>query len=290
MLGLLHLPAGRLRYWERLGLVEPGLEARQAVYSLQDLIALRAIVRLTASGVPAARVRAALRVLSLRDPMSVKKPLLELHLHAVGGQVVQVEDGLLIEPATGQRVLDLDGLLAPAPSVRELRPWSVNEMMSTAMRADLDPTRWEQAAEAYRRVIHRAPERIEAHINLGTLEFKRGRLQEAEAAYRRALAIDPRHAVVRFNLANVLDERDRPHEALPHLLAAFELEPENGDVRFNLAALLERLGRAREARVHWLAYLQIDASSEWAALARRHLGQSEPEAGRVIAFRPRPRR
>jgi predicted Zn-dependent protease len=243
------------------------IEHGRAWYSLQDVMALRTVARLTAARVPAVHVRDALRAAT--DELTLKKPLLEMRLHALGGRLARVEDGMLIEPASGQRLLDLDGVAEPTRSVRSMR--SSDDLLASAMGADLDPTTWSQAACAYRQILERDPQHLVALVNLGTLEFKRGNLEEAEAAWRDALALAPRNPAVLFNLANVLDEAGHPEEALTHLLAAVAIDPGHGDSRFNLGLLLERQGRFEEACPHWLAYLRLDPDSEWSSLARRHL-------------------
>jgi CHAT domain-containing protein len=62
---------------------------------------------------------------------------------------------------------------------------------------------------------------------------------------------------------------------LPRALAAADqalaIAPDLSEARFNRALILERMGLRAEAAAAWRAYLQRDASSDWAAEARRHL-------------------
>lgn len=285
MLNILRLAPGRLRYWERLGLVRPRRERGRLCYALHDLVALRTVIRLTTERVPATRLRKALQTAS-DDATFIKKPLHERRLEASAGRIVEARHGVLIEPATGQRVIDLHGRLVEA-DVHEL--WSVETLLTAAIRAD-NADDAEAAVSLYRIVIDRAPDRVEARVNLGTLEFKRGNLEASEVSYRQALAIDPQNPMLLFNLANVLDERGYPAEALQHLLAAVALEPHDGDIRFNLALLLDNLGRPADAQVQWQAYLEVDPHSEWAMLARHHLARNQGDDRRMAQVIPLRRR
>ncbi len=62
---------------------------------------------------------------------------------------------------------------------------------------------------------------------------------------------------------------------LPRALAAADralaMAPDLSEARFNRALILERMGLRAEAAAAWREYLLRDASSEWAAEARRHL-------------------
>jgi len=253
------------------------------MYSLQDLIGLRTILRLVRDKVPATRLRYVLQRLAEDEALNTKKPLVELRLQSLGGEVVRFHQGSLFEPATGQQIMDLDVGAAAPQKVHSLHIRSEREWLQVALEAEREPARWDEARAAYQQVLTLAPDYLEAYINLGTLQFKMGQLTEAEAAYRDALARDSWHPVVRFNLANVLDELNRPQEALMHLQAAVRLRSDYADAHFNLALLLEKLGRTEDARNHWQAYLRLDPDSEWSHLARRHLGLGEPHKPAVSA-------
>ncbi|MHB2015855.1 MAG: tetratricopeptide repeat protein [Candidatus Xenobia bacterium] len=285
---ILHLSASQLAYWKRLKLVAP----EDGTYSLQDLISMRTILRLRQQKVPLARLRQGLQELSRDEALATKKPLIELRLRSVAGQVVHHQDGGLMELITGQMVLDLDGD-GGGEKVRVLRQPTADEWLAAAVRGEADG-QLKEAQHAYEQALKIDPDLLSANINLGTLHFKLSRFEEAEALYRRALALDPFHPVVRFNLANVLDEQGKPKDALPHLEEAVRMAPDYGDARFNLALLLEKLGRAPLARVHWLEYLRVDSESEWADLARRHLSpypeaprKSGPRRTKVVPLRRR---
>ena len=62
-------------------------------------------------------------------------------------------------------------------------------------------------------------------------------------------------------------------EAADHYRRALELNPAYADAHFNLALLAERSGEPLKAVVHWKTYLKLDASSNWADIARRQLAR-----------------
>lgn len=76
-------------------------------------------------------------------------------------------------------------------------------------------------------------------------------------------------------------ERDRPTQlarALTAADAALRLDPKYPEALFNRALVVERLGLRAEAREAWTRYLAVDATSSWAAEARRHLHALAPIA------------
>lgn len=74
--------------------------------------------------------------------------------------------------------------------------------------------RWAVAAEGYRAIIDRWPDRPAAYVGLGICEYRTGRLDEAEAVFRNAAARFPHSGIVYNNLAEVLQARGRRSEAL----------------------------------------------------------------------------
>jgi hypothetical protein len=98
---LASVDSGRARSWMRRGLFD---SPTGPAYDFQDLVALRALVRLLNAGVPERRVAAALRSLKSRFP-AVERPLVELHVEPSPEARVLVRQGQnLVEPE-GQIVL-----------------------------------------------------------------------------------------------------------------------------------------------------------------------------------------
>lgn len=64
--------------------------------------------------------------------------------------------------------------------------------------------RYDEAFEAYERVVRLAPEHgADVWLKLGNIHYRRGQQDQGRAAWERALAIDPSNEIVRGNLGVV---------------------------------------------------------------------------------------
>ncbi len=90
-------------------------------------------------------------------------------------------------------------------------------------------------------------ERAEFQLNLGVLYAETGRADEAEQAYRRAIERAPQAIAARVNLADVYRAQSRDAEGEILLREALSLEPDNADVHHALGLLLIRRGQRSAA-------------------------------------------
>jgi Flp pilus assembly protein TadD len=90
-------------------------------------------------------------------------------------------------------------------------------------------------------------ERPEAHVNLGIVYVKRGRLEEARRAYESALRLAPWFIPAYVNLADLLRLQGRDGEAEPLLRRALKVDPQNASAHHALGLLLVRRRRPAEA-------------------------------------------
>src|SRR5439155_732481 len=123
---------------------------------------------------------------------------------------------------------------------------------------DNDPAHWQDAIEAYRRVVAIDPRYAAAWNNLGLLLHRLGSYDEAEAAYRSALKHDPRCCEAEYNLGSLHEDRGLIEEAIADYREALEISPDYADAHFNLAGALARAERGQEAIEHWQRYLELD--------------------------------
>jgi tetratricopeptide (TPR) repeat protein len=269
VLRILDLTPRQLSYWERLGLVEPRRSWREKVYRFDDLIALRTIKQLAEKRVAARKLRRA--VAALRERLAeVKAPLTELRIQSDGRRLVVEHRGARLEPLSGQLLLNFD-TRALDDRVRVLPERTPEEWFALALSLEGTAAGRRRAIEAYRHVLDKCPQWLEAHLNLGTLLYEEGFPEEALACYRRAVALDPRHPLARFNLGSVFDELGHLTSAREELRAAVRLKPDYADAHYNLALVAEKLGAFAEARRHWRRYLELDPNSPWAQTARDRL-------------------
>lgn len=275
---LFKLNEGRLRYWEKVGLVaRSGEVSNKRYYTFQDLIGLRAAKDLLAEGVAPRSVYKSLR--ALRDSLPrVPRPLNTLRIVADGQRLVVRDDRGAYDARTGQVVLDFDVSSLRADVVRVLKRGGrendhrrAYEQYLEGCKLDESEATYDGAEAAYRRAVELDPSLANALTNLGNLMFKRGRPDEAEQCYRRALAIDPEQPEAYYNLGFLLYDRGEVQEAIDGFKRALGSDPAFADAHFNLAMAYHDAGRAADAKPHWEAYLRLDPDSQWAEIARRHL-------------------
>jgi len=272
---ILTLTPRRAAQLKRLNLLHGQLR-----YTFRELLALRAASALLESGASVRQIRQALDALRRRDP-DIRQPLAEMRMVLDGGRVLVESERVRFDPRTGQTVLDLDagnlektaeatlvtGLVRPlAPPAEQAETW-----FERASEWDVDPAHWEDAIDAYRRVVAIDPTYAAAWNNLGLLLHRMGRYAEARTAYERALGESRECAEAAYNLGSLNEDTGDVDEAIRCYRRALDVSPDYADAHFNLAGALARAGRGDEAVRHWQRYLQLDAGSPWAKIARAHL-------------------
>src|SRR5262245_26615179 len=196
---------------------------RETSYSFRDLAALRAAAALLDAGASVRQIRAALVALRRQDP-AIEQPLTEVRFIVEGQRLLAQSDRVRFDPRSGQMVLDLDvaglknetdaalrtGLVRPmAPPTDQAERW-----FELAAECDDDPGRWEEAIEAYRRVVALDPAYAAAWNNLGLLLHRIGRYAEARGAYEAALSQDPRCCESAYNLGSLDEDEGRIDDAI----------------------------------------------------------------------------
>jgi tetratricopeptide (TPR) repeat protein len=275
---VLTLTAKRVAQLKRLDLL------REASYSFRDLAALRIAGALLDAGASVRQMREALAALRRQDP-GLEHPLTEVRFLVEGHRLLAQSDRVRFDPRTGQTVLDLDvpglqrdatvalrmGLVRPlVPPLEQAETW-----FERASECDGDPARWDEAIEAYRRVVAIDPSYAAAWNNLGLLLHRTGVYGDARQAYEGALAQDPDCCEAAYNLGSLDEDEGNLEDAVRHYRQALALSPDYADAHFNLAAALARAGRPAEAVSHWHRYLALDGGSPWARIARAHLEIAE---------------
>ena len=258
-------------------------------YTFRELLALRAASALLDAGASVRQIKQALTALRRQDP-GLEQPLAEVRLVLEGDRLLAQSDRVRFDPRTGQLVLALDsggleraatatlatGLVRPlAPPAEQAETW-----FERASEWDGDPAQWEDAIEAYRRVVAIDPTYAAAWNNLGLLVHRMGAYDEARTAYETALAQDPQCCEAAYNLGSLHEDRGEVEAAIESYRQALGLSPDYADAHFNLAGALARAGRGDEAVRHWQRYLELDAGSPWARIARAHLEVVEPDDDR----------
>ena len=243
------IPAERLRYWERIALVQPSVRvASRREFGFRDLVCIKRIRGLLEKGVPLRQIRQSLAGIEQHMP-DLERPLGALRVWLEGSsRVVVSHQGSLVE-ATGQIVLDFDRpemqTAAPIAGTADEKgsrdPDAALEWFECALEVDSDPRTRPQAIEFYRRSIEADPSFADAHCNLGAVYANQGRHELARACYERALDESPDHVEANFNLATLLEGEGRNQAALHHYKAAARLDPLHSGTQLSVALLYESL-------------------------------------------------
>ena len=236
------------------------IEARGDLFGFRDLAAARQVAGLLAAGTALSVITRSLREIRKWLPDA---RLSNLRLFPESSDRILVEQMKGRTDNTGQFILNVE---KPADD-----PDAIFEDAQSAEEAGNIAT----AERLYRRVMNLDPADPAAPFNLGNALRAAGRSLEAEAAYRAAVKADSRCAQAWYNLADMLDDQRRTKEAIDCLNRALEADPGYADAMFNMALVLQRLERHAEAAEWWRRYLSIDASSPWAARAKRALKYCE---------------
>jgi tetratricopeptide (TPR) repeat protein len=140
-----------------------------------------------------------------------------------------------------------------------------------------------EAAALYRAVLERAPDHVDAHVNLALVSHRQGALESALALYDAALALDPALAQVHNNRGAVLQALGRFEAAAESHRASLALRPASVEANLNLGAALHRLGRPQEAAASYRAALALEPDL---AAAHANLGLALQAAGRSAEALP----
>jgi len=278
---LLGVPAGRLRWWNRCGLVPPsGRDGSRKLYTFRDLVGLRAARDLTDRGLSAARIRRVIHRLAA-DLDEVKDPIVKLRVFGNDRSLVIERDGCEVEAETGQILIDfhVSKIAAAADRTVSLDPSGRNrtggrsayEWFLEGSRLEEDGSRWDDAEKAYVKALDMDAKLASAATNLGNLLFRTGRSREAEDLYRKAIQADPDQPQAYYNMGFLKLDGGRADLAIVFFQKALGLDPAFADARFNLGVALEHVGRLGEARREFSKFLAMEPSSAWAQVARLHL-------------------
>ena len=113
--------------------------------------------------------------------------------------------------------------------------------MTDGQRVDFD-----RALDDFYQAQRANAETPEAHVNLGIVHAKLGRLEEARRAYDAALRVGPWFVPAYVNLADLLRRQGRDEEGEALLRAGLDVDPENATVHHALGLLLVREKRVEE--------------------------------------------
>jgi tetratricopeptide (TPR) repeat protein len=266
---LIGISEGRIRHWERQGLVPPQEKLRgRLLFDFQGLVAFRTVRELRRQGVSLGRIRKCVERVRRLLP-GLKQPLAEVRVSLFKDQIVLGRNRRRFTPE-GQLVMDF----AARENAGVTAPAKVYEELFRQALVDEDAGRLDEARRKYEAVLAVLPDHVDAMVNLGNILYLTGAETAAASRYLQALGIDPDHVEANYNLANLLESRGEVSGAIVFYQKAIQEDPEFADAHFNLAMVLEAMGEPERAKGHWRRYLALDPESQWSDYIRRRL---EPE-------------
>jgi len=281
---LLGIPEGRLKWWEKCGLVKPSRKfGKEKFYTFQNLIAARAAKELTERGCRASLIKKAIQKLS-EDLEYAEKPLTKMKVYGNSRRLVVESEGKEVEVDSGQVLIEFKvsslvesirtgAFRTPKDKEKETPQLSSLEWFLKGIK--LEDEGGEEglikAEEAYRKALEIEPDMAPALTNLGNLKFKSGDFVQAENFYREAIKIDPYLPQPYYNLGCLKLETGRPDLAIIFLKKAHELDPSFADACFNLALAYEKEGRKEDAVFYYRKFVEMEQDSPWSQMAREKI-------------------
>lgn len=122
--------------------------------------------------------------------------------------------------------------------------------------------RYKEAIVRYKEYLAVRPEDQLAHINLGVVLRKEGKLQEAEYEYRKAVQLNYYSLEAHYNLANLLIARNELEPALKELLACAKIAPSNAWVHNNLGVIYQKRDYLDEAKEEFDRALNLEPANK----------------------------
>jgi len=264
---LMKIDPQTLRRWEQFGLVQ----ASGGRYDFQDLVSVQTIVDLVGRGVRVDTISRSITELSGLLP-GTDRPLAQLRIVDANASQLIAQHGDSFMTPDGQLVLNYyGGPQEPHSMELNAERATAMELFEYALQCELEED-YTAAAYAYRRSVELKPKFSVAHFNLGNVLREMNQPTDAESSYLKAIECNPIFATAMYNLADLIEEQGRIDQAIQWLERTIETDADFADAHFNLAVCLQRQGRAAEAAKYWASYLKLDPNSEWADIARQHLG------------------
>jgi len=138
--------------------------------------------------------------------------------------------------------------------------------------------RLDEAISEQKKALAIDPNLAGAHTNLGLFYAKKDRLDDAISEYKKAIAIDPHHEKAHYNLGLSYNKKGRLDDAISEYKKALAINPRYADARTNLGNVYDKKGRIDEAIAEYKKAIAIDPHHE---KAYYNLGLSYYKKGRL---------
>jgi tetratricopeptide (TPR) repeat protein len=299
---LLSVPVGLIRRWERTGLIKAVRRVHRLPYfDYEEVISVRRLTELIDNGAKPAEIERSLTRLGKLLGNS-DRSLAQLNLLVRDQQVVVRDAAGLIQPRTGQRLMDfdppeIDTSVTAEPALETILivtedanddrvSWSAEEWFCEGCRV-ADSHQLQDAIEAFRLSLTAEPFRTddqigsgshpaEVNFHLADTLYRAGKTEAAIERYYCCIEHDANYLEAWTQLGCLLAEANALKESVESFRIALDLHPQYADAHWHLANVLKQQGLNTEAEQHWRTYLDFDQYGPWADGARQALGLGQP--------------
>lgn len=297
----LDVPVHVIRSWERAGLIRAERRVfRLPYFDFQEVAGARRLSELLAAGIPRAEIEKSLG--RLKTVLSgLDRPLVQLDILTRGTHVLCRDKVGLLEPASGQRLLDFESETAETGETESATAKPVLETVnepadeSETLRMQARPLQHKDktsegwyhqgchlleenepagAAQAFRLCLMETPSDPEVHFYLAEALYRNGNLAAALERYYSAVENDHDYIEAWTQLGCLHAELGQAEDALSAFDIALQLHSDYPDAVWHKAEVLSQTGRSDMALPLWRQYLQFDSRGPWAEIARQRLAEA----------------
>jgi tetratricopeptide (TPR) repeat protein len=132
------------------------------------------------------------------------------------------------------------------------------------------------AENLYSQVLRMVPTHVNACVEMGNINWKRGNKNEGEAFYRKATLLDPECAVAHYNLAFAIHQTKalvEPviSEILKLYRTAIEQDVEFADAYYNYARILLEIENYELSIEMFNEYIRLENNQQWIEAAKQKI-------------------
>lgn len=134
---------------------------------------------------------------------------------------------------------------------------------------------WEEAIGMFEKVLQIDPNNARIHYNIGKIYYnEKGLYYEAVSSFQKALQVEPSNTQVRLALGEIYEEKGLYNDAVDQYMRILQVEPRHTTANYNMAMALEKID-VKKAITQWETYLEIavgvQSEKDWVDIARQHL-------------------
>ena len=144
-------------------------------------------------------------------------------------------------------------------------------------------SKFNQAANFFKKVIELDPFHIQAHSNLGIAFYRCGKIDEAISHFKTALKLKPELSAIRFNLANLYLKSNRWEDSIKQYVEGIKYKQPTSKVLANLGFAYQKIGNYEKSMETYKRAIAVDPKDpgiyyNWALILARRGDKTEATA------------